>query len=125
MPGAYRWQLVSMLFLILATTGLSMLSPLILRNLIDSTIPLKDVHRLVLLSLALLALPLTKGIILVVERKLNAGVGEGVIFDLRCALFEKFQRMPLSFFTHTKVGEMVSRLNNDVIGAQTPSATPS
>ena len=117
--AAYRWKLAAMLFLILATTGLSLLSPLILRNLIDNTIPSKDIHQLVLMALALLALPAAKGIIQVVERRLNASVGEGVIFDLRCALFEKFQRMPLSFFTHTKVGEMVSRLNNDVIGAQT------
>ncbi len=117
--SAYRWQLAGMLFLILATTGLSLLSPLILRSLIDTTIPSKDTHMLVLLSLGLLALPAIKGLIQVIERRLNANVGEGVIFDLRCALFEKFQRMPLSFYTHTKVGEMVSRLNNDVIGAQT------
>ncbi|NPV42191.1 MAG: ABC transporter ATP-binding protein [Anaerolineae bacterium] len=117
--AAYRWKLAAMLFLILATTGLSLLSPLILRNLIDITIPSKDIHQLVLIALALLALPAVKGLIQVVERRLNASVGEGVIFDLRCALFEKFQHMPLSFFTHTKVGEMVSRLNNDVIGAQT------
>ncbi len=115
----YRWQLAGMLLLILATTGLSLLSPLILRTLIDTTMPSKDTHMLVLLSLGLLVLPALRGLIQVIERRLNANVGEGVIFDLRCALFEKFQRMPLSFFTHTKVGEMVSRLNNDVIGAQT------
>ena len=46
------------------------------------------------------------------------GVGEGVIYDLRVALFEKLQRMSLRFFTNTKVGELMSRLNNDVVGAQ-------
>ncbi len=117
--GAYRWHLVGMLLLILATSGLSLLSPLIVRDLIDKTIPAKDTHRLLMLSLALLALPALQGGIRVVERRLNTAVGEGVIFDLRAALFAKFQGMPLSFFTHTKVGEMTSRLNNDVIGAQT------
>jgi ATP-binding cassette subfamily B protein len=107
-----------MLILILANSGLSLLTPLILRDLIDFTIPSKDTQRLVMLSLGLLALPALKGVIRVIQRRLNTGVGEGVIFDLRSALYEKLQRMSLRFFTHTKVGEMMSRLNNDVIGAQ-------
>ena len=116
--SAYRWHLAGMLILILANSGLSLLSPLILRDLIDFTIPSKDIQRLVMLSLGLLALPALKGVISVMQRRLNTEVGEGVIFDLRAALYEKLQRMSLRFFTHTKVGEMMSRLNNDVIGAQ-------
>jgi len=116
--SAYRWHLAGMLVLILANSGLSLLSPLILRDLIDFTIPSKDIQRLVMLSLGLLALPALKGAIRVIQRRLNTNVGEGVIFDLRSALYEKLQRMSLRFFTHTKVGEMMSRLNNDVIGAQ-------
>jgi len=116
--SAYRWQLVGMLVLILADSGLSLLSPLILRDLIDVTIPSKDIDRLILLSIGLLVVPAIKGAISVFRRRLNTGVGEGVIYDLRAALFEKLQRMSLRFFTHTKVGEMMSRLNNDVIGAQ-------
>ena len=116
--SAYRWHLAGMLILILASSGLSLLSPLILRDLIDFTIPSKDIQRLVMLSLGLLALPALKGAISVLQRRLNTGVGEGVIFDLRSALYEKLQWMSLRFFTHTKVGEMMSRLNNDVIGAQ-------
>ena len=116
--STYRWHLVGMLILILANSGLSLLSPLILRDLIDVTIPSKDIQRLVMLSLGLLALPALKGVISVMQRRLNTEVGEGVIFDLRSALYEKLQRMSLRFFTHTKVGEMMSRLNNDVIGAQ-------
>ena len=52
------------------------------------------------------------------QRRLNVRVGEGVIYDLRLALFAKLQRMSLRFFINTKVGELMSRLNNDVIGAQ-------
>ena len=116
--AAYRWHLAGMLVLILVSSGLSLLSPLILRDLIDNTIPSGNVNRLIWLSVALLAVPAGKGLINVVQRRLNTAVGEGVIFDLRVGLFEKLQRMSLRFFTHTKLGEMISRLNNDVIGAQ-------
>lgn len=116
--NAYRWHLIGMLMLILVNSGLSLLSPLIIKDLIDLTIPSKDIRRLILLSLGLLALPIIEGAISIVQRSLNTTVGEGVIFDLRSALYEKLQRMSLRFFTHTKIGEMMSRLNNDVIGAQ-------
>lgn len=53
-----------------------------------------------------------------IQRRLNAAVGEGVIYDLRVALFTRLQRMSLRFFTNTKVGELMSRLNSDVVGAQ-------
>ena len=53
-----------------------------------------------------------------IQRRLNATVGEGVIYDLRVALFSRLQRMSLRFFTNTKVGELMCRLNNDVVGAQ-------
>jgi ATP-binding cassette subfamily B protein len=115
---AYRWQIIAMLVLILVSSGLSLVTPLIVRDLIDRTIPAKDVQRLIWLSLALLAVPALKGVISVYQRRFNTDVGEGVIYDLRVALYDKLQRMSLRFFTRTKVGEMMSRLNNDVIGAQ-------
>lgn len=63
-------------------------------------------------------MPILGGAIGVFQRWLNASVGEGVIYDLRVALFSRLQRMSLRFFTNTKVGELMSRLNNDVVGAQ-------
>ena len=114
----YRWQIAGMLAMILLTTGLTLLTPLILRDMIDRTIPAGDVNRLVLLALGLLLIPPLGGAINVVQRRLNAWVGEGVIYDLRVALYSSLQRMSLRFFTHTKVGELMSRLNNDVVGAQ-------
>ncbi len=114
----YLWQIVAMLAFILANTGLTLLTPLILRTLIDHTIPSENLHQLVLLALALLAIPILGGAFAVVSRRLNARVGEGVIYDLRVALYSHLQRMSLRFFTNTKVGELMSRLNNDVIGAQ-------
>jgi ATP-binding cassette subfamily B protein len=114
----YRWQLVGMLVLILFSTGLTLLTPLILRDLIDKTIPSGNVTRLVFLAMALLLIPALGGAIGIIQRRLNAMVGEGVIYDLRVALYARLQRMSLHFFTNTKLGELMSRLNNDVVGAQ-------
>ncbi len=114
----YRWQIVGMLLTILFNTGLTLLTPLILRQLIDQTIPNGDINGLIWLSLGLLLIPAMGGLINVWQRRFNASVGEGVIYDLRVALFAHLQRMSLRFFTNTKVGELMSRLNNDVVGAQ-------
>ncbi len=114
----YWGHIGGMLVTILFSTGLSLLSPLIFRYLIDSVIPSKNLNQLFLLALALLLVPIINGAIGVIQRQLNATVGEGVIYDLRVALFTRLQRMSLRFFTNTKVGELMSRLNNDVVGAQ-------
>ena len=114
----YRWWILGMLLITLATTGLGLLTPLILRDLIDRTLPSRDLHRLMWLIIALVAVPLITSGLNVFLRQLNARVGEGVVYDLRAAMFSHLQRMSLSFFTHTKSGELMSRLNNDVLGAQ-------
>ena len=114
----YRWWILGMLLMTLATTGLGLLTPLILRQLIDKTLPARDLHRLVLLTIALVAIPLVTASLNVFLRQFNSRVGEGVTYDLRVDLFSYLQRMSLGFFTHTKIGELMSRLNNDVIGAQ-------
>ena len=114
----YRGQITGMLVAILAGAGLTLLTPLILRELIDRTLPAGRLDRLALLALGLLLIPALGGLINVWQRRLNAAVGEGVIYDLRLALYARLQRMSLRFFTNTKVGELMSRLNNDVVGAQ-------
>jgi len=114
----YRWHIAAMLAIILLSTGMSLLNPLIMRDLIDKTIPSGNITRLIWLSVALLALPIVGGAINVTKRRLNVRVGEGVIYDLRLALYSRLQRMSLRFFTNTRVGELMSRLNNDVVGAQ-------
>ena len=114
----YTLQIVGMLVMILLTTGLGLVSPLIFRTMIDKVLPAKDIRQLVFLAIALLLIPVLSGGIAVVQRRFNASVGEGVIYDLRVALFARLQRMSLRFFTNTKVGELMSRLNNDVVGAQ-------
>lgn len=114
----YRWQLIGMLILILISSGLALLNPLILRELIDHALPDKDVRKLAWLAGALLFIPALSGLVSVAQRRVNSLVGEGVIFDLRVALYDHLQRLSLRFFTHTRVGELMSRLNSDVVGAQ-------
>jgi ATP-binding cassette, subfamily B, bacterial len=114
----YRWHIVGMLILILLSTGITLLNPLIMRDLIDNTIPSGNITRLVWLAVTLLALPILSGAINITNRRLNVRVGEGVTYDLRLALYSRLQRMSLRFFTNTRVGELMSRLNNDVVGAQ-------
>src|SRR5574341_1684488 len=114
----YWWHISGMLVTILISTGLSLVGPLIFRQMIDVVLPAKDINQLILFALALLLIPIIDGVIGVIQRRLNATVGEGVIFDLRSALFSRLHRMSLRFFTNTKVGELMSRLNNDVVGAQ-------
>jgi ATP-binding cassette subfamily B protein len=114
----YWGQLGAMLFTILLTTGLALVSPLIFRALIDQVLPAKDMNRLVSYASVLVLIPIVSSLVAVVQRRLNAAVGEGVIYDLRSSLFVRLQRMSLRFFTNTRVGELMSRLNNDVVGAQ-------
>ncbi len=115
----YRRKMATMFVIIVLTSGLGLVSPLIMRSLIDQAIPERDLTRLVWLTLGLLFIPVLSSLINVWQRYLTASVGEGVVYDLRSALYAHFQQMSLRFFTNTKVGELMSRLNNDVVGAQT------
>jgi len=89
-----------------------------MRQLVDVVLPNKDIHLLALYAGALFVVPLVSGAFQLLERYFSARVGEGVIFDLRVALYDHFQSMPLHFFVNTPLGEMISRLNNDVVEAQ-------
>ena len=115
----WRLSLALMLLIILLSAGLGLLTPLIFRDLIDRTLPTGDAQRLHFLSVLLITLPLAIGSLRLWQRKLGALIAESLIFELRLKLFEHMQRMSLRFFTHTQTGELMSRLNNDVIGAQT------
>jgi ATP-binding cassette subfamily B protein len=114
----YTRLIALMLGAILIISILELLTPLILRQLIDTALPAGDAQQLNILAMALLAIPIVTGVIRIYERRMNAAIGEGVIYDLRVDLFSHLQRLSLRFFTHTKTGELMSRLNNDVIDAQ-------
>ncbi len=114
----YRWRVVGLLITILLITAISLISPLLFRSMIDVAIPEGNSQMITWLALGMMAVPLITGVIGVLQRWLNSQIGEGVIYDLRRALYIHMQQMSLRFFTQTRTGEIMSRLNNDVIGAQ-------
>lgn len=113
----WRW-IIYVLVAIFAASLFDALMPLVVRQIINEAIPNEDLILLSELGLALVVLPLLGGLINVWQRQYSAKVGEGIIFDLRCALYDHLEHMSLRFFTNTKSGELISRLNNDVVGAQ-------
>ncbi|MGD8399272.1 MAG: ABC transporter transmembrane domain-containing protein, partial [Anaerolineae bacterium] len=113
------WRgLVLMLGIIAVISFVELIPPLLYRDLIDNVLPNRDVGRLNLLALGMIGIPLASGLLGVGQRYLSARVGEGIIYDLRQQMYTHLQRMSLRFFTHTKAGEIMSRFNNDVVGAQ-------
>ena len=102
---------------VIGITVMSLLPPLLMRDLLDRAIPDKNLSRVTWLGLAMVAVPLTNGIVGVAQRWATARAGEGIIFDLRRQLYAHLQGMSLRFFTATRTGEILSRLNNDVVGA--------
>ena len=93
-------------------------NPLILRALIDNGILKKDKDLVIELAILVAVLALADAGLALTERRISAYIGESLIYDMRSKVFRHIQRMPLAFFTRTQTGALVSRLNNDVIGAQ-------
>lgn len=118
----YRWPIALMVGAILLTSAIDALQPQLLRLLIDRALPAPgrpgSLMLLTGLSLGMILLPLLSGLIGVWQRQLSARVGEGIIFDLRSALYDHLLQQGFRFFTSVKAGELVSRLTNDVVGAQ-------
>lgn len=114
----YAPLLAIMLVTILISALIDLIPPLIYRSLVDQAIPNQDLRQLTVLAAALVIIPLIDGLIGVGQRYLSSRVGEGVISDLRQALYGHMSKMSIRFFTNTKTGELISRLDNDVIGAQ-------
>lgn len=117
--GRPYWKQTALILIsILASSLIALVPPLLFRDLLDNALPNKDLNRLFVLALGMIAIPLVDGLNGVGQRWLSSRVGEGVIADLRKALYAHMQQMSLRFFTNTKTGELMSRLNNDVVGAQ-------
>src|SRR5512142_2841715 len=98
----YRRELGITLALILATTLIGLVPPLLYRDLIDNALPNGDRTRLALLAVGMVALPAASGLLGVLQRYLSAHIGEGVTADLRRALYGHMQHMSLRFFTNTR-----------------------
>jgi len=114
----YRPQVVVVVGAILLTSLLGLINPILLKLLIDDAIPHLDWARLNLYVGLMIAVPIVSGLIGVGQSYMNNSIGQNVMQDLRAALYDHLQRMPLRFFTETKTGEIQSRLANDVGGVQ-------
>jgi ATP-binding cassette subfamily B protein len=114
----YRKQLIGFVVTVVLAAVVAALPPLILRAVIDTAIPDKNRGLVALLALGAVGLALLNALLSLVQRYYSARIGEGLIFDMRTALFDHVQHQPLSFFTRTQTGSLMSRMNNDVIGAQ-------
>ncbi len=114
----YGVRVAVMLATIVAITLLSLVPPLLIRQLIDHALPSGDFRQLNLLALGMVLVPVISGLLGVWQRYLGSCIGEGIIFDLRKAVYGHMQRMSLRFFTESKTGELMARLNSDVVGAQ-------
>ncbi|HWE89543.1 MAG TPA: ABC transporter ATP-binding protein [Pseudonocardiaceae bacterium] len=114
----YRRVLVLFLTMVVVDAGIGVINPLIYREIINQGILGRDVALIVDLALLLGGLAVVDSALSIAERYVSAKVGEGLIFDMRTGVFNHIQRMPLAFFTRTQTGALISRLNNDVLGAQ-------
>ena len=114
----YRPRLALFLATITAGAGLALLPPLVFARIIDDAIPNHDRALVTWLGLLTVGLALLSTALDVLQRYYSSAIGEGLIFHLRASLFDHVQRMPLGFFTRTQTGALISRMNNDVIGAQ-------
>ena len=114
----YRRTLVVFMLAVVLDAVVTALNPLILRSLIDKGIIGKDQTLVVQLALLAAALAVADAGLSIVERRISAAIGEGLIYDMRSKVFRHIQSMPIAFFSRTQTGALISRLNNDVIGAQ-------
>jgi ATP-binding cassette subfamily B protein len=114
----YRGKLFGFVVAVILAAVVSALPPLILRAVIDTAIPDKNRSLVAVLAAGAVFLALFNAVLSLVQRYYSARIGEGLIFDMRTALFDHVQEQPLSFFTRTQTGSLMSRMNNDVIGAQ-------
>ena len=114
----YKWILAIFLGLIVIDAVVGVANPLIYRKIIDSGIGGKDRSLIVGLAALLAGLAVFDAVLGIAERAISARVGEGLIYDMRSRVFAHVSRMPIAFFTRTQTGALVSRLNNDVMGAQ-------
>ena len=114
----YRLLLGVYLVTIVVLSFVAVLPPLVIKRLIDTAIPTRDLGMVNLLVAAAVALALGETALRLVNRWLSARIGQGLILDMRLALFDHVQRMPIGFFTRAQTGAIVSRLTSDVVGAE-------
>ncbi|MBI0295764.1 ABC transporter ATP-binding protein [Streptomyces sp. PRKS01-29] len=114
----YRGRLAVVGLLVAASALVSVASPFLLREILDTAIPDRRTGLLTLLALGMIAAAVVNSVFGVLQTLISTTVGQRVMHDLRTAVYDRLQRMPLSFFTRTRTGEVQSRIANDIGGMQ-------
>ncbi|HEY7009849.1 MAG TPA: ABC transporter ATP-binding protein, partial [Jatrophihabitantaceae bacterium] len=114
----YRGYLIVFLLIIIADSLIGVATPVLAGKVVNDITRQVAAHVVVWTAVLIAALAVVDAALSFAQRWYSARIGEGLIYDMRVAVFSHIQRMPLAFFTRTQTGALVSRLNNDVLGAQ-------
>ncbi|MFI9567026.1 ABC transporter ATP-binding protein [Streptomyces rishiriensis] len=114
----HRRRIALFVVLGMLTALLAVATPVLAGRVVDAIVSHGDADTVVRLALLIAGIAVLEAALGILGRRLSSTLGEGLILDLRTAVFDHVQRMPVAFFTRTRTGALVSRLNNDVIGAQ-------
>src|SRR6478735_2121737 len=114
----YRGALIGFLITVVLAAAIGVIPAFLFRALLDDAVGAKDETLVLVLALAAVGVAVANAVLSLLQRWYSAKVGEGLIYDMRVALFDHVQRLPISFFTRVQTGALMSRMNNDVIGAQ-------
>jgi ATP-binding cassette, subfamily B, bacterial len=115
---AYRARLAAVSGLIVVSAALGVVSPFLLREVLDVAIPEQRVGLLTVLVAGMVAIPIVTGVLGVWQTLLSNQVGQSVMHDLRTQVYRHLQRLSLAFFTRTRTGEVQSRIANDIGGIE-------
>jgi ATP-binding cassette, subfamily B, bacterial len=112
----YRLRLAAVIGLIVFSSGLAMISPFLLRAVLDTALPDRDGTLLSELVAGMILIAIATGALSVWQTYISNVIGQRVMHDLRAAVYRHLQRMSLAFFTRTRTGEVQSRIANDIGG---------
>jgi ABC-type multidrug transport system fused ATPase/permease subunit len=114
----HRGKIAFFVFLSVITAVLAVATPLLAGRVVNAIVDSASERTVIWLAVVIGAIAIAEAAIGILSRWLSSQIGEGLILDLRTAVYDHVQQMPIAFFTRTRTGALVSRLNNDVIGAQ-------
>jgi ATP-binding cassette subfamily B protein len=114
----YKWQLIAVITMVLVTAALGIVTPLLIRRVIDFSIPNSDENELFWLVGGMVAVTVASGVLNLWQAYLNTDVGLSVMRDLRRRVYGHLQRLSISFFTRTRTGDIQSRVSNDVASTE-------
>ncbi|HBH59009.1 MAG TPA: ABC transporter [Arthrobacter bacterium] len=118
----YRTKLIAFVGLSIALAFLAVATPVLAGQVVNTIVAKGGADEVIRLAVLIAVVAVAEAGLGLVSRWMSSTIGEGVIVDLRTRVFDHVQKMPIAFFTRTRTGALVSRLNNDVIGAQSAFA---